>query len=63
MTTWASRISDLLKKGMTLSEIGAEVGLTQSSLSDIKSGRSKEPRGDAAVKLHELHKSKVEARA
>lgn len=44
---------------MTLAEIGAEVGLTQSSLSDIKCGRSKEPRGDAAVKLHELHKSRV----
>jgi len=60
MSNWSSRISDLRRKGMTVAEIGDAIGLAQSSVSDIESGRSKEPRGDAAVALHELHKSKVD---
>lgn len=44
---------------MTLAEIGAEVGLAPSTVSDIEQGRTKEPRGDSALRLHELHKSRV----
>jgi len=43
---------------MTLSEIGGAIGLAASSVSDIEMGRTTEPKGEAAVKLHELHKSK-----
>jgi len=59
MTTWASRISDLRAKGMTLAEIGALIGLAPSSVSDIEQGRTATPRGDAAVKLYELHRSVI----
>lgn len=63
-TTWASRITDLRKSGMTLAEIGNAVGLSLSSICDIECARTAEPRGDAAVKLHELHRSRCsEARA
>lgn len=43
---------------MTLAEIGQAVGLSPSAVSDLERGRSDEPKGDAAVALHELHKSK-----
>jgi transcriptional regulator with XRE-family HTH domain len=56
MDTWASRIVDLRSTGLTLAEIGAECGLSPSGVSDIEQGRTSEPRGDAAVKLHEMHK-------
>jgi transcriptional regulator with XRE-family HTH domain len=58
MTTWASRVSDLRSIGMTLAEIGSLVGLAPSTVSDIEQRRTAEPRGDAAVALYELHKSK-----
>lgn len=43
---------------MTLSEIGQLVGLAPSSVSDIELKRTAEPRGDAALRLNELHKSR-----
>jgi transcriptional regulator with XRE-family HTH domain len=54
--TWASRIRDLQSGGMTMSEIAAKVGLSTSSIGDIATGRTKSPLGDAALKLHQLHK-------
>lgn len=58
MTTWRQRISDLRETGLTLSEIGQLTGLSTSAVSDIANGHSESPRGDAAVLLHELHRSK-----
>lgn len=55
MNTWASRIRDLQAAGMLQSEIGDAIGLAVSSVSDLANERTKEPRGDAAMKLHELH--------
>jgi transcriptional regulator with XRE-family HTH domain len=55
MNTWAKRIRDLRELGMTLAEIGTEIGIATSSVSDIATGRTKEPGGDAALKLHGLH--------
>ena len=43
---------------MTLSEIGDEVGLSPSAVSDIEQGRTGEPSGAPAIRLYELHKSK-----
>lgn len=54
-TTWAERIADLEAAGWSLTQIGKDIELSPQSLSDIKQGRSKEPRGMAAVKLHALH--------
>lgn len=55
MQTWAERIAELESIGWSLTKIGAEIGLSAQALSDIKQGRSKEPRGMAAVNLHALH--------
>jgi len=55
MTTWADRIAGLEEAGWSLTKIGDTIELSPQSLSDIKQGRSKEPRGMAAVRLHELH--------
>jgi transcriptional regulator with XRE-family HTH domain len=55
MKTWSSRISELRGLGMKLKEIGAEIGLSPSSVCDLEQGRSKSPTGEAALKLDELH--------
>lgn len=55
MSTWAERISDLQEAGFTLADIGEKIGLATSTVGDIATGRSSSPRGDAALKLHELH--------
>lgn len=52
---WAQKIADLEAAGWSLTGIGQEIELSPQSLSDIKQGRSKEPRGMAAVRLHALH--------
>ena len=57
MSTWARRIRDLQAVGLKLSDIGERVGLATGSVGDIASGRSSSPRGEAAVKLHDLHRS------
>jgi transcriptional regulator with XRE-family HTH domain len=62
MDTWASRIRDLQTAGLTLSDIAEKVGLSVSSIGDIATGRTESPRGDAALKLYELHKSTVPTR-
>lgn len=55
MSDWSTRITDLEAKGWSLKAIGEEIGLSTSSVSDIKRGATLEPRGMAAVRLHELH--------
>lgn len=54
MKTWAQRIADLEASGWSLTAIGQHIDLSPQSLSDIKQGRSKEPRGMAAVRLHAM---------
>jgi len=56
MSEWSSKIRELESTGMTLVDIGRAIGLSTSSVSDIKRGASKEPRGMAAVRLFDLHK-------
>lgn len=58
MTTWAGLIRDLKSHGLTLAEIGGEIGLAVSSVSDLANGRTRAPGGDAAVKLQFLHASR-----
>lgn len=56
---FASFITDLRSfSGMTLAEIGEEIGLSPSAVSDIEQGRTAEPKGSPAVRLNDLHKSK-----
>jgi hypothetical protein len=55
MITWQERIEDLEGVGMTREEIAKSCGMALSTLGDIATGRTKEPRGDAAVAMHQLH--------
>lgn len=40
---------------MTYAQIGEAAGIAGSTVGDLASGRSKSPRGDAALKLLQLH--------
>lgn len=59
MSTWSSRIRELMAAGMKQSEIGAACGLATSTISDIANKRIKAPGGEAAIKLYELHRTRV----
>ncbi|WLE28046.1 helix-turn-helix domain-containing protein [Xylella fastidiosa subsp. multiplex] len=54
MNIWQTKISKLEAYGFTLSGIARAIGIEPQSVSDIKHGRTKEPRGMAAVKLYQL---------
>ncbi|UYB51185.1 helix-turn-helix transcriptional regulator [Xanthomonas sp. AM6] len=54
-TTWADRIKALEARGWSLTEIGRAIEKSPQAVSDIKQGRTREPGGMAAVKLHQLH--------
>lgn len=58
MLTWSKRVKDLQSAGVTLEEIGLAVGLATSTVGDIGSGRTESPSGDAALALHELHRTR-----
>lgn len=65
MDTWQSRIDDLRADpiGMTLVEIAEYLDVPRSTVSDLASGRTKAPTGDAAVKLWQLHKERCGSNA
>lgn len=54
MNTWADKIAALEASGWSLTELGRAIGLSPQALSDIKQGRTNEPRGMAAVRLHAM---------
>lgn len=54
MNNWSDRLKTLEAAGWSLTRIGEAIGLSLSSVSDIKHGRSAAPRGMAAVKLYAL---------
>lgn len=54
MDTWADKIAVLESRGWSLTAIGKAIELSPQALSDIKQGRSSEPRGMCAVRLHNL---------
>jgi IS30 family transposase len=62
MKTWASRITDLEEAGLSLVEIAHLIGVAPSTVGDLKSERSSEPRGEAALKLDSLHRRKCRNR-
>lgn len=63
MITWKRRVKALRKTGLTYREIGAAIGLSVSSVSDIANGHTNEPSGLAAVKLHALHLERCPTKA
>jgi len=59
---WSQRIRQLQKSGLTLQEIADQIGLTKSGVGDLAVGRNEQPRGDAALKLLDLHLKRCSAR-
>lgn len=60
---WQQRITDLEASGHKLAALAKRVGLSVQALSDIKNGRTTEPKGMAAVRLHDLHTKAMRKRA
>lgn len=52
--TWSEKVIALEARGWTLTGLAAACGKSVSWVSDIKQGRTKEPGGMAAVRLHNL---------
>ena len=63
MLTWSTRIQALRAAGMTHAAIGVAVGLSTSAVCDIERGRTKKPRGDAALALDALYRRQLTAQA
>ena len=61
MSTWKQKVLDLNATGMTYAEIGAVIHLAPSTVGDLASGKSKSPRGDAALALAQLYAEKFPA--
>ena len=54
MTEWAHRIRRLEAAGWSLTDLAKTLGIAVSTVSDIKTGRTLEPKGMAAVRLFGL---------
>jgi len=52
---WPKIIADIEAQGLSLTKIGQDVHAPVSTLSDLKQGRSREPRGALAISLMALH--------
>lgn len=57
MKTWASRIADINASGLTYAQIASLTGIPLSTIGDLATGRSKQPRGNAALTLDKLHRT------
>lgn len=55
---WSKMIDGLRETGMTQASIARRIGLSRNALSEIRTGRTAEPRGMAAVKLYLMAKSR-----
>jgi len=55
MKTWKDIVDDLLESGLSKDELAVQAETTIGVLNEILAGRTKEPRGMAAVRLHQLH--------
>lgn len=55
MDTWSDKIKSIEQRGWTLSAMAVELETRLSTLSEIKSERTKQPRGSLAVRLNTLH--------
>jgi len=55
MSIWTDKIVDLESKGLSLVAIAEFIGMTPAAVSELKQGRTKEPRFTSATKLLALH--------
>jgi hypothetical protein len=61
MNEWSQKIRDLHLTGLSYQKIGALVGCAASTIGDLATGRSTEPKGGLAIRLSDLHRSKAKA--
>lgn len=55
--SWSEKIIELEGRGWSLKSLSETTALSPQSLSDIKAGRTKQPTGMAAVRIHTLFTS------
>lgn len=48
---WQTRIKELLARNVSVGEIAASMGVTDNAVREVLSGRTKQPRADAAMGL------------
>lgn len=58
MRTWSQRVTDIEATGWSLTKIARHIGLNPPAVSDIKTGRTIEPKGMPAVELYKLHRKR-----
>lgn len=63
MSIWKKRINDLETEFGSLIAVADLVGIPVTTLSDLKSQRSKSPRYENAMKLEKLHREACGKRA
>jgi plasmid maintenance system antidote protein VapI len=51
---WKPHVSQLIASGATVSGIAARIGVTPNAVRELMAGRTKQPRGMAAVYLSQL---------
>ncbi|MCQ4165116.1 helix-turn-helix domain-containing protein [Tahibacter harae] len=57
-TNWSTIVEDLCAAGMTLEAIATAIGHSTSAVSEIRQGRTKQPKGNAALRLDALHRAR-----
>jgi transcriptional regulator with XRE-family HTH domain len=60
MTTWQNKVLALQDRGWSLTEIARKSGASISAISDLKHGRTREPRASVALELHHLFSTGAE---
>ncbi|WP_396615528.1 helix-turn-helix domain-containing protein [Lysobacter soli] len=55
MTTWQNKVLELEERGWSLTALARATGASIGAISDLKQGRTKEPRANVALQLHHLH--------
>lgn len=61
MNEWSKMIRDLSLIRFSYKKIGSAIGCSASTIGDLATGRSQEPRAGLAMKLTALHRSKASA--
>lgn len=60
---WTEIIADLRNAGLSQDRIAKEIGITQASVSDIATGKTKTPRWETGTALLAMHKRVMRARS
>ena len=55
MTTWQAKVLKLQSRGWSLTALARQTRASISAISDLKHGRTKEPRANVALELHHLY--------